>query len=54
MRAVQHKQLVVLGCQHNKNKPIELLMFWSTAGTIFMQSHQICLLLLNCPNMDLY
>jgi hypothetical protein len=54
--------LVVFYHQHNnknKNKPIELLtmvlfdscyMFRSAYGTIFRQSHQICNLLLNCPN----
>jgi hypothetical protein len=46
-----------------KNKPIELLtsvlfdicyMFQSTFGSIFRQSHQIRLLLLNCANMNPY
>jgi hypothetical protein len=58
--------MVVFGHQHNnknKNKPIKLLMlvlfdscymFRSMYGTIFSQSHQIHLLLLNCPNMDPY
>jgi hypothetical protein len=52
--------VVVFGRQHNnKNKPIELLtlvlfdscyMFLPTFGTIFRQSSQIRLLLLNCAN----
>jgi hypothetical protein len=58
--------LVVFGRQHNnknKNKPIDLLTlvlfdscytFRSTFGTIFSQSHQLRLLLLNCPNMGAY
>jgi hypothetical protein len=55
---------VVFSRQHNNkntSKLIELLtlvlfdscyMFRSTFATIFRQSHQIHLLLLNCPNMD--
>jgi hypothetical protein len=58
------KQFVVFDREHNsKYKSVELLTLFlfdicyivqCTYGTTFRQSHEIYLLLLNCPNMDPY